>query len=253
MPWAAAIPAVAAIGGALISSNAAGTAANAQKDATNKADELQRYMYDTTRADNQSALDARNTSLARLQELLGVGGNSSASGYGSLGGSIDVGDVTQDPGYQFGMQQGQSALQNQLVARGMRNSGAALQAGTRYAQDYAGTKYNDAFNRQVANRSAQLNPLQSLAGLGQTGASTIAQAGSNYANTVGNNLTSLGNAQGASSIAQGNALTGAINGVAGWYQNYQNQQNQQYNPGNAFNVSSSGGYTYQDPYSVGPN
>lgn len=219
MPWAAAIPAVAAIGGALISSNQQGAAANAQERSTNAANDLQKYQYDTTRADNMPALDARNASLSRLQELLGIGGNSSASGYGSLGGSVSVGDVTAEPGYQFGMQQGKSALQNQLTARGMRNSGEALKAGTQYANDYATTKYGDAYNRVLSNRNQQLNSLQSLAGLGQTGSNAIGQAGSNYANAVGGNTTALGNAQAANALAQGGTWGNALNQIGGIYQN----------------------------------
>jgi hypothetical protein len=64
-----------------------------------------------------------------------------------------------------------------------------------------------------------LNPLQSVAGLGQTGASTVAQAGQNYANQAGQNMIGAGNAQAAAGIAQGNAITGAINQGAGWYMN----------------------------------
>jgi hypothetical protein len=192
------------------------------------------------------ALNARNSSLTQLQNLLGVGGDSSAANYGALGiGGSGITGLTNEPGYQFGLTQGQTALQNQLTARGMRNSGAAAMAAARYGNDYATTKYDAAVNRI-------LNPLQSLAGLGQSGANTIAQAGGNYANTVGNNLTSLGNAQGAAAIAQGNTWGNALNQIGGIYQNYQNKQNGQYNPGNTFNVDSNGGYTYKDSSAVGP-
>ena len=220
MPWVAAVGAVA---GSLITSSAMGDAASTQADATNQANKTQLDQFNQTRQDNMPALDARNASLARMRELLGVGGNSQAQGYGSLGGGINPGDVTQDPGYQFGMQQGQTALNNQLGARGMRNSGAALKAASRFGTDYATTKYDQAFNRQVANRSAQLNPLQSLAGLGQTGASTIAGAGMNAANIISGNQTAQGNALGASQIAQANALSSGINQLGGWYAS-QNQQ-----------------------------
>lgn len=175
---------------------------DAQRDATDKQIALQERMYDTTRADNMPAMQARNQSLEMLLGMLKPGGSMSR---------LDVGDVTQEPGYQFGMQQGQSALNNQLGARGMRNSGAALKAAARYGTDYGTTKYNDAFNRLLAGRSAQMNPLLSLAGAGQVGASTIASAGNNYANVAGNALSQFGDARANAALAKGSIYPKMIN------------------------------------------
>jgi hypothetical protein len=176
---------------------------SAQSAATDKQIGLQKEMYDTTRQDNLPALQARNKSLEMLLGMLGP--------EGQYGKPVEVGDVTQEPGYQFGMTQGQNALNNQLAARGMRNSGAAIKAGQRYAQDYAGTKYNDAWNRLQAGRSAQLNPLLSLAGAGQVGASTIAGAGSQYANVSGNALSQFGDAQANAALAKGSIYPNMLN------------------------------------------
>lgn len=217
MPWGAAIVAAGAIGGALISSNSAKNAANKQSGAAQNATQLQQQEYDQTRTDNMPALDARNASLSRLQDLLGISGNTGSAGYGSLGGQINPSDVMNSPGYQFGLKQGQTTLNNQEVARGMSDSGQALKAASQYGTDYATTKEGDFFNQQVANRNQQLNGLQSAAGLGQTGANTIATSGMNYATQAGQNMIGAGNAQAAAGIAQGNAITGGINQVAGWY------------------------------------
>ena len=206
------------LGGAL-QSKASGRAADKQAASAAEANATQRYMYDQTREDNMPALEARNDSLQRMRELLGIGGDTASKGYGSLGGGINPGDVQNEAGYQFGLNQGLTAQSNQLGARGMRNSGAAIKAATRYGNDYATTKYDNAFNRIVANRSAQLNPLQSLAGASQTGASTVANAGSNYATNTGNNITALGNAQAANSLAQGNIWGGALNQLASGVKN----------------------------------
>lgn len=196
-------------------------AAKAQKNASNAANATESSQYAQTRTDNMPALNARNASLARLQDLLGISGNTGATGYGSLGGPINPGDVMNSPGYQFGLHQGQTTLNNQEVARGMSNSGQALKAADQFGTDYATTKYDDAFNREVANRSAQLNPLQSAAQLGQTGASTVAQAGTNAANVISGNQTALGNAVGASYLNTGNAFANAGNSMAGWYMAHQ--------------------------------
>jgi hypothetical protein len=218
--WVAGAAVVGGLGGAYLSSQGASHAADAQAGAANQANQTQLQMYNQTRTDNLPALGARNDALARLEALLGVGSNRGAAGYGSLGGPLNVGDVTQDPGYQFGMQQGQRALNNSLNARGMRDSGAAMMAAARYGNDYGTTKYDDAFNRAVTNRQVQLNPLQSLAGLGQTGATTMATAGMNAGNNISQNQLGVGNAQAANSLAQGNIWGNATNQLAGWYGNY---------------------------------
>ena len=234
------------LGGAL-QSKASGRAADKQAASAAEANATQRYMYDQTREDNMPALEARNASLQRMRELLGIGGDTASKGYGSLGGGINPGDVQNEAGYQFGLNQGLTAQSNQLGARGMRNSGAAIKAATRYGNDYATTKYDNAFNRIVANRSAQLNPLQSLAGASQTGASTVANSGNNYANTVSGNQTALGNALGANSLAQGNLWGGALNQIGsaakGWYSGSQID---------GFNGNALTGYTYKNPEAVGP-
>jgi len=220
---------IAQVGASLYSasaqSRAAAEALQAQSDAASASNATQMYMYDTTRADNMPALVARNQSLARMRELLGVGGDTTAQGYGSMSGSATPKDVQADPGYQFGLQQGQQALQRQASARGMLNSGNALMAATRYGNDYAGTKYNEAWNRMQGNQTNTFNRLASVAGLGQTGASQIAASGSNAANNISANQIGVGNAQAAAGIASSNAWANSANQLAGWYANRNNGNN----------------------------
>ena len=192
-------------------SEAAGRAADKQQASIDRATDIANQQFQQTRQDNMPALDARNASLEKMRLLLGIGGDKTATGYGSLGGAINPGDVTQEAGYQFGMDQGMKALNNQLRARGLSGGGSLLKAGTRYATDYATTKYDNAFNREIANRNAQLNPLSALAGAGQIGASTIAQAGQNYATTAGDNAIQKGNVGAAQSIGQANIWGNALN------------------------------------------
>lgn len=189
-------------------------AASAQQHATDSANALAQYEYDTTRQDNMPALESRNWALEQLKKRLGDGTYSS---------SLTPAKVMAEPGYQFGLNQGLSSMNNQLTARGMRNSGAALMAATRYGNDYATTKFDNAFQRDQTERNNDFNRYSTLAGLGSAGAQTIASAGQNYAATVGNNNMALGNALGAQSIATGNALAGAANNIGGWYANQQAQ------------------------------
>ena len=179
-------PAISA-GAQMIGANMAG---KAQADATGKANDLQRYMYDTTRADNMPALSARNNALTQIQSLL-----------------ADPSSLTKDPGYAFGLNQGQKTLANGAAARGMTYSGAQGKALQRYGQDYAGTKLDQSVNR-----------LSSLANIGQAGASTLANAGGNYANQTANNLTALGDARAAQYMVNSNAIGNAVNGLTAYGQ-----------------------------------
>lgn len=189
-------------------------AADAQRDSTAAANAAQKYMYDTTRQDNMPALESRNWALEQLKSRLSGGAYSP---------NLTASQVMSEPGYQFGLGQGLSAMNNQLTARGMRNSGAALQAATRYGNDYATSKFDNAFQRLQTQQNNDFNRYSTLAGLGSAGAQTIAGAGQNYASQVGNNNMALGNALGAQSIATGNALAGTANSIGGWYANQQSQ------------------------------
>lgn len=162
---------------------AANKAAGATNAATTQANDLLRYMYDTTRQDNMPGLQARNDALGKIQGLL----SSPQS-------------ITGDPGYQFGLNQGTKALENGAAARGMTYSGQQAKALTQFGQDYAGSKMDQSVNR-----------LLQLANAGSGSAANIANAGSNYAGTAANNITSQGTANALLAGANGNAVGNALN------------------------------------------
>ena len=118
----------------------------------------------------------------------------------------------QDPGYAFRLAEGQRALDRSAAARGGLISGNALKAAQRYGQEMGSQEYQNAFNRYYREREAMLNPLQSLAGIGQTTAQSLGGA----AQSTGANLSNLASATGASSanalLAQGNARASAYGG-----------------------------------------
>lgn len=205
--------ATAVVASAVIGGYSANKAAKAQGAAAQDASDQQRAMYDQTREDNMPALGARNSSLARVQEMLGIGGNAKAAGYGSWSKPIAPQNVQGEAGYQFGLTQGNNNIQGSAAAAGGLFSGATGKALTRYGNDYATTKYGDAYNRLAADQDRSRNALMQLAGAGQSGASTIAQSGANTSSQIGSNMIGAGNAQGASIIAQGNALQGGVNAL----------------------------------------
>lgn len=128
---------------------------------------------------------------------------------------------TADPGYAFRLSEGQKALDRQAAARGGLISGGALKAAERYGQDMGSQEYQNAFNRYQTERAAQLQPLQSLAGVGQTSANTLSNAAAGLGQQLGQDYMNAGNARASGYIGQANAVSGAL----GQYLNYsQNQQ-----------------------------
>lgn len=117
-----------------------------------------------------------------------------------------------DPGYAFRLSEGQKALERSAAARGGLMSGSALKAATAYGQQMGSQEYMNAFNRYQTERAARLQPLQSLAGVGQTAANTLGAAAGQYGQTAGN-LAMMGGAN------QANAMLAGANIRASQYGN----------------------------------
>lgn len=126
-------------------------------------------------------------------------------------------DFTKDPGYDFRMQEGQKALERSAAARGNLLGGGFAKALTQYGQGFASNEYNNAYNRFNADRDRRYGRLSQMAGIGQNAVSGLMGASQNYGNTMNSNITGVGNAQAAGSIAKANAnqqlLMGLISGA----------------------------------------
>ena len=92
----------------------------------------------------------------------------------ALQGTFEPGDLTQDPGYQFQLQEGQKAIDRQLASQGLGQSGAAIKAATQYSQGLADQTYQDAYNRWLSSRAQNIGGFDSLAGRGIGAAGGIA-------------------------------------------------------------------------------
>lgn len=145
--------------------------------------------------------------------------------YGSLMRNFSLADLAKDPvystGLQFGLNEGEKALNRQAAASGSLVSGATLKALTRYANDYGNTKAGEAYNRYNTNQNNQYNRLAGVAGTGQTANSLVASSGANAANNISANQIGAGNARASGYIGQANAITG---GLSQGYNMYQDQQ-----------------------------
>ena len=204
MPWM--IPA-AIFGSSLLGASAASKAADTQAGAADRAAELQYKMYQENVARQQPFLEAGVGALNKL---------TAAADYKPFG----MDQYKADPGYAFRLSEGQKALDRQAAARGGLISGGALKAATRYGQDMGSQEYMNAFNRYQTERAALLNPLQSLAGVGQTTASNLGSAGQSYGTGAGEAYMGGANARASGYVGGANALTSGL----GSYLNYSQGQ-----------------------------
>jgi hypothetical protein len=121
------------------------------------------------------------------------------------------------PSYEFMLKEGQRAARQRLNAGG--SGGSDIDRGiTKFAQDYASTNYQQAFNNYNAQRKDIYNTLASIAGIGQAGQTATNAAGTTYANNASNLATSAGAAQAAGTVGAANAVTGALGNIGA--QNY---------------------------------
>lgn len=206
MPW---MMAAAVVGSSLIGGSASRSAAKAQASAADRAAELQQQQFE-----RQVELQApfREAGLRALNKLEG------AADYTPFG----MQQFQADPGYGFRMSEGMKALERSAAARGGLMGGATGKALQRFGQEMGSQEYQNAFNRYQAERSARLQPLQSLAGVGQTSTNALGVAGQNYATGAGEALGAGAQARASGYMGMANAITGGL----GQYMNYQQGQAQ---------------------------
>jgi len=139
--------------------------------------------------------------------------------FGKYARDFSMADYQADPGYAFRLQQGQQAIERSAAARGGLGGGRMAKDLTNYAQGAASQEYGNAYNRYQTNRANQLNPLQSLAGVGQTATGQMQTAAQNYGTNAGNNAMAAGNANASGYIGQANAISGGVGQGLNYYQN----------------------------------
>jgi hypothetical protein len=242
------IGAGASVLGGVLGAKSAGDAADAQGAAAAEANRTQRYMYDTTRADQAPYRELGYSALDKLRQRMGLTVNNfsapgapspasgqrpggvfgaamsgipaasagaSASGAGAVpwtnNALMSADDLmNEDPSYQFRRSQGEQGINRSAAAGSGQLSGATLRALARYNQDFASTEFQNSFNR-----------LSSLAGVGQNATNAVGAAGQNYANNVSNNQLAAGNARAAGYVGQANAFNNALGQGFNMYQNNQ--------------------------------
>lgn len=203
MPWGIVAGAVI---GAVGSNMAAGTQADAQKQAA----ATQQQMFNTINQQEQPFIQAGYGATTRLSDLLGTSGNTDASGYGSLTSNFTPQDFLNnlDPGYQFQLQTGAQALRNADTPGVGALSGPALKDLMSFNQGMAATGYQNAFNRFTTQQNNIFSRLSAIAGLGQNAATNVGTAGTSLG-------TGLAQAQAAAGGSLAGGIVGATNSLGG--------------------------------------
>jgi hypothetical protein len=231
-PVSAGIMGAATIGGALISSSGAKSAAQTQADAAARA---QGQVLEAGRQGAekyQPYVEAGKTALSDMSV--------NRPYFQQQFGAADL-NAAMAPGYAFRLKQGQGANLAASNLTGGAVSGNALRSLQDYTQNFASGEYANAFNQFQAQRTNIYNQLSDIAKMGLTGATGQANALIGTGTNVASLTSGLGNAQAASQIAQGNIMGNALQSlgnIGGYYAMNQMNQPQSYE-----NALSSTGYT----------
>lgn len=203
--------AAAGVGSAAIGAHAAGKAANAQEAAANHAADLQhqdaqaalKFQQDQWNTQQQNLAPWLNTGKDALSQLWSMYQGGQFGNFTDKFTAPTMQDAQNDPGYAFGLQQGEGAIQNSAAARGKLFSGNTSEALAKFGNDYASTKYNDVYQRALGqfqqnygifenNQTNNFNRLAALSGVGQQAATTLGQEGAAASNNVSNTLLTSG-------------------------------------------------------------
>lgn len=252
MPWGAVIGAAGAIGGALISSNAAGDAASAQAGAAANATGEQQREFNLIQGEYAPQRNLGYSALGGLGALYGFGnpnsqGSPNGGSIGPRGGPNNTGQLNtspqspnysgfyNSPGFQFSLGLGQQGVNRNAAASGNLYAPNTMAAVGANQQGIASTHYNDYVQQLLA-----------MAGLGGQATAGTANAAMNTGNNISANLLSAGNANASGILGGAGAWQSALNS-AGNYFSGNNPWGQGFTPGSnnpaAWDTSGGGNFT----------
>lgn len=250
MPVAAVIGAsVIGAGASIISGN---RAARAATEAADRSAEVQRYMYDTSRADYAPWRQVGQGALGQLARLYGISMPAQQPAQGGMPGGMPAGVRGN-----FGLSDRADRFGLNLDGRGFTDMGWTLPSNDNPANDtgddpfasfYASPDYQfrlseglKAIERSAAARGGlrsgatmrslgryaqgeaageygnYVNRLAALAGVGQSATDSTTQAGMQYASGASNAYTNAGNARASAYANTGNAINQGIGNIASAY------------------------------------
>jgi hypothetical protein len=227
------------------SSDAAQSAADTSRQASDASVAEQRRQYDLSRADQAPYLAAGTESVNRLANELRPGGRFA----GTTPFSFNYADY-KDPSLQFSLDENLRRMRRGRAAEGTYAGGGGIREEDRYLAGLMSTDMGNAFNRALTTfnantgeRNQLYNRLAGVAGTGQTATNQIGAQGANMAGNVGNILMGSATNQGNATMAAAGARNSAYGGAA-------NMLGRMYGPqrgADPFGGGGGGGQMYGDP------
>lgn len=202
MAAAAGITAAASIFQGITSGKGAKKAAKiaAQSAAADRAQALQ--IYNTNMGLAQPTVDRGNAAGARINALLGLGGDTTAA-------NDALAAYKDSTGYAGRLAEGYKAINTGYAAKGALESGAAQKALLNYGQQQASGEFNNYLGQLSNQQGAGLNALGAVTGSGIAYANQVSNANSSQSSAAANAALYA-------SLGQQNALAGVAN-AAGQY------------------------------------
>jgi hypothetical protein len=105
----------------------------------------------------RAMLTAQGRATEALQPYSQMGLQAQQQLSGNLAAGFDPGDLTQDRGYQFRLNEGMDKLNASLAAQGLGQSGGAMKALEDYRQNFAANEYQNAYDRWLAQNDRLQN------------------------------------------------------------------------------------------------
>jgi hypothetical protein len=215
MPAAlAVVPAVAAIGSAVIGANASKKASQDQFNAMNAANSQNAAQ---TQVNMAPMINTGQQASAQLQSGMGQGG--------SLGRQFTMADFQTSPGYNWDVNQAMKAIGNSASARGGALSGMGVSDQIKYASNMANNSYGQAQNAFMSNQKENSNLLSSLQNQGIGAAEGLGRISQSSSAQNQEGAAYGGNAQAAGTIGSSKALQSGFNGVMNGIGSYFNTPN----------------------------
>jgi hypothetical protein len=221
----AAIGAASSVAGGVMQANAAGNAAQAQETAAQQAQQLEQQNQQQGISFQQNEWAGQQQAEQPYQQL----GQTSANAYANLINNPftapTLAQAQQTPGYQFNLQTGTQAINENAAATGnllSGNTGTALQ---KYGQGLATTTYQQAYQNALNQYTTNLNAAGQGVNVGLSSTGQLGQFGQAAANNLSNlyltggqqqasQINNKGAAQAAGYIGAANAYSNMFNGIA---------------------------------------
>jgi hypothetical protein len=198
--------------GGILGSGAANSAANVQSQAAQKAQQLELQNQQAAQGSQASATAANVAAEQPYQQL----GQTAAGGLNTLLSNgfqaPTLAQAEQTPGYQFQLQQGTNAINENAAANGTLMSGNTGKALQQYGQNLGQTAYQQTYQNALNSYMANYQSLMGGTGAGLSSTATMGQLGQAGAQNLAN-VDLTGGAQQAGQI--NNAAAARAAGIMG--------------------------------------